>query len=468
MQTFYTEFPVGPECNLEKLIFMGIEWIVGSPHSEIPEEIISEIDGNKCWARDFGSEQVEVNRAFLDGVEIGGVKYCRNESNGLSWETTVVGEKTESGLWVGIRISCETSNLGTKVPPPKKPYIIKQIFQQYGGGKDGEISVSDQPIELKNSDVALAKRILSGESGATLPIVYVSAPFNNKKFINSSELATWLSGMAHVVVEPNRSFSIRLMDEVNQKNVYGGIIGIYWANGSGGKRFYIDRGATPDGVRKSIHWEVKNALAIRRSTRKCTWSHVSEASARETMVKLKADGSTALQSYINTFDAEIKAKEALLKNAENEISRLFSEIRRLEAVEGFDAEGGILENGTERDLYPGERHDLVLMTLEDALPNVVQGSRRQHIISDIVKDNKKIGSTRKMEAELKSLLRTYKEMDARSKARFEELGFSIGADGKHYKAIFREDPRYTFILPKTSSDVRAGKNCASDISKILF
>ncbi|WJW75560.1 hypothetical protein QVG61_00265 [Thiohalobacter sp. IOR34] len=50
----------------------------------------------------------------------------------------------------------------------------------------------------------------------------------------------------------------------------------------------------------------------------------------------------------------------------------------------------------------------------------------------------------------------------------EELGFEISGDGKHYKAIFMGDNRYTVSIPKTSSDHRAGMNLASEIINMLF
>ena len=48
------------------------------------------------------------------------------------------------------------------------------------------------------------------------------------------------------------------------------------------------------------------------------------------------------------------------------------------------------------------------------------------------------------------------------------LGFDISSDGKHHKLTFRGDPRYTFSMPKSSSDHRAGKNLVGKISTLLF
>ena len=87
---------------------------------------------------------------------------------------------------------------------------------------------------------------------------------------------------------------------------------------------------------------------------------------------------------------------------------------------------------------------------------------------DLLKANAASGTRQRIEEEIKSLLKTYRDMDARTRNSLARLGFDLPEDGKHYKAVFQGDGRYTFTLPKTSSDHRAGKNMASDINNTLF
>jgi hypothetical protein len=54
----------------------------------------------------------------------------------------------------------------------------------------------------------------------------MSCGFNGDYIAIPNQLANDLSGMAHVVVEPNRPFSRRLKIEVYSENVYGGTIGV--------------------------------------------------------------------------------------------------------------------------------------------------------------------------------------------------------------------------------------------------
>jgi len=49
-----------------------------------------------------------------------------------------------------------------------------------------------------------------------------------------------------------------------------------------------------------------------------------------------------------------------------------------------------------------------------------------------------------------------------------EVGFSITDGGKHYKAVFGDDPRYAFTLFKTASDHRSGQNLVSEMIRKLL
>jgi hypothetical protein len=72
--------------------------------------------------------------------------------------------------------------------------------------------------------------------------------------------------MAHVVVEPNRPFSLRLKIEVDSENVYGGTVGIYWPEGGGRRSFFIGREyESGDDIAGAIFDEVRMALTNRRS-----------------------------------------------------------------------------------------------------------------------------------------------------------------------------------------------------------
>lgn len=50
----------------------------------------------------------------------------------------------------------------------------------------------------------------------------------------------------------------------------------------------------------------------------------------------------------------------------------------------------------------------------------------------------------------------------------EQIGFSLNDEGWHVKLSYFDDPRYTYVLPKTGSDHRGGLNACPDITNIVF
>lgn len=387
---------------------------------------------------------------------------------GLEWTTAIVSLKTKERHLLSIQVSCEALNTAVRLPPPKKPYFIRQALEGLGGGMDGEIPVADKPFRLADGEAGIAAALMSGLAKNKLPIVYISAGFDGNYLVNPDELAQYVSGMAHVVVEPNRSFSYQVKTLTNSRNAFGGTIGVYWPESDARKSYFIDETTpNPRAIQLEIAKDIRLALANRRLRTTCTWAHLKETISRKRFEQLKSQGSTALQEYIEAFDAEQAAKDGKLIEAEQEISRLHAEIRRLSSTNQASSLG-LIALGKEQDLYANEIRDIVIDALQDGLRAARENSRRQHVLSDLLSANAPSGQSAKLEEEIKSLFKTYRDMDARTRSALERLGFNISEDGKHYKMVFQGDGRYTFTLPKTSSDHRAGKNIASDINNVLL
>lgn len=464
---FSTEFPIDNGRSVEDVVLLACQWVTGSPHAKVRNSDLGElpVDSEKTLTVD--SELVTVATAHSPDFAIGGLRYLHTDK-GLEWTTSIVSLKTTDRHILSIQVSCEALTTAVRLPPPKKPYFIRQALEKLGGGMDGEIPVADKPFRLAEGEAGIAAALISGLARNKLPIVYVSAGFDGTYLVSPEELAQYVSGMAHVVVEPSRSFSYQVKTLTNSRNAFGGTVGVYWPESDARKSYFIDQ-ATPNprAIQLEIAKDIRLALANRRLRSTCTWAHLKETISRKRYETLKSQGSTALQEYIDAFDAEQAAKDGKLIEAEQEISRLHAEIRRLEAANQASA-AGILSPGKEQDLYASEIRDIIIGALQEALRSARDNSRRQHILSDLLSANVPSGQRASLEDEIKSLFKTYRDMDTRTRCALEKLGFVISEDGKHYKVVFQSDGRYMFTLPKTSSDHRAGRNIASDITNALL
>jgi len=414
-----------------------------------------------------GDEQVSLAHAITKDFQIGGMRYVQT-ADGLQWTTSIVTLKTEDKHLLSLQVVCEAMNTAARLPPPKKPYFIRQALSELGGGLDGEIPVTDRPFRLGENEASVAAALILGTARNTLPIVYVSAGFREGYLVNPDELAKFVSGMAHVVVEPSRAFSFEVKGLTEATNVFGGTVGVYWPNSHARSAYFLDD-ATPNPrtVQLQVAKDIRIALSNRRQVTLCTWINLKEAVARNRFEQLKSVGSTELEEYVQAFDADLAAKQARLAEAEDEIARLTAEIRRLSAASQSSA-SGLIQRGNEQDLYQHEIVDIIIDALTDANRVARDGSRRQHVLQDLIKANPATGARQALEEEIKTLFKTYQGMDAKTRNALARLGFDLSEDGKHYKAVFQGDGRYTFSLSKTSSDHRAGKNLASDINNKIF
>jgi hypothetical protein len=468
MANFAAEFPIDPKWSVADVARLGCQWITGSPHTAFASDALVTFPHNGELAFRAGLEQVVLAHSITAGGEIGGLRYERTE-DGLAWTTAIVSLKSEGRHLLRMEVVCEALTTQVRLPPPKKPYFIKQALTELGGGNDGDIPVTDRPFKLSAGEESAAASLILGTARNSLPIVYVSAGFDDHHLVNPEELARYVGGLAHVIVEPSRAFSYVVKRLTKFRNVYGGTVGVYWPNSERRTSYFLEEGdRAPRALALAIAKDIRVALSNRRQSSDCTWAHLKEAVAKNTYERLKQAGSTEVDKFIAAFDEEIAAKEQVIKEREQEIARLNAELRRLHSIEKA-GQAGLVKQGNELDLYDGEVRDIVLSALKDAADRVAQpGSRRDHVLRDLLTANELGGQAEKLREELKAMLRDYRSMDGRTKTALTRLGFDLSEDGKHWKAVFQGDARYTFAFPKTGSDYRGGLNMVSDISNKLF
>lgn len=468
MANFTAEFPIDPKWSVADVARLACRWITGSPHTAFARDALDKYPHNGELTFRANMEQVVLAHSTTASGEIGGLRYERTE-DGLAWTTVIVSLKTDEQHLLRIEVVCEALATQVRLPPPKKPYFIKQALTELGGGNDGDIPVTDRPFKLSAGEESVAASLILGTARNSLPIVYVSAGFESHHLVDPEELARYVGGLAHVVVEPSRSFSYEVKRLTKSRNVYGGTVGVYWPNSERRKSYFAEEGErAPRALAVDIAKDVRMALSNRRHSSNCTWAHLKEAVAKNTYEQLKLAGSNEVEKFISAFDDEIAAKEQVIKEREHENDRLKAELRRLRSLEQ-NSEAGLVKRGHELDLYESEVRDIILSALKDASDRVAQpGSRRDHVLRDLLAANELGGQAEKMREELKVLLREYRSMDGRTKSALTRLGFDLSDDGKHWKTVFQGDARYTFIFPKTGSDFRGGLNLVSDINNKLF
>ena len=128
----------------------------------------------------------------------------------------------------------------------------------------------------------------------------------------------------------------------------------------------------------------------------------------------------------------------------------------------------VLYFGDEDEFFPNEIRLMLLDALKEALSRCAPGSRRRDVLADIISKNNCQHVIDERAAELKTLLKGYKNVSGSMKRTLQDLGFTISEEGKHYKLIYYGDSRYMITLTKTPSDGRSGLNIVTTIIKNML
>jgi len=467
MLSYSCEFPIPTNTSRENVCATIRKWIGGMRFTHFTVESLLPLGVDEAWEAVEETEYIESFVEVTSDTESCAVTYRKKDSQ-FEWITTIVIAIQPSTSWISVRVECEPLHPMAQVPAAKKPVLVKLLLQEFGGGVDGAFEVTDVPVIFANSEINLAASCIRGETDAHLPIVYVSAPFTGPYLVNPNELAILLAGMAHVVVEPNRTFSAKLMKAVDQRNPYGGTVALYWPESEGRRSFYARASNyKPEEIHAEIFTEIRLSLNNRRPLVRCTLNAVKELRSRRHINALKDVGSAEVDSYIDAFEDELHVRAVALEAAEIEILRLKAEIRRFANQDAIDM-GVSLTLDVERDLYQGEIKSIVYAALENEVKNVAEDSRAYHVLTALLNANPVPDERLRYRDQIKALLRDYQSMDAKTRRELEHMGFSISDSGKHYKLVFHGDERYTLVMPKTGSDYRGGLNSASDFCRLLF
>lgn len=422
------------------------------------ELLVNSLDGHTATIGKAAAE---------DGGVIAGTQHHWIEDGQREWNAEVVAYELNGNTLAAVRVECNLLSPGPPIPTTKKPYVVKKLIRELGGADDAGLRVVDHPHRLSESDVDLAVEIVRGNFAGRLPVVYVSVGRSRRPYIDTDELAGWLAGMAHVVVEPSRYFAFALARNTGHLNAYGGAVSIYWPQGASTQaRFLPSAYPQPAAMQRDVAVRVTTALTQIRQTSNCTVEYLHGVVSRRRFEALKSHGYAGIEQYVEAFDAEIHAKDEQVSSLEREVQRLRAELRRNDYAD--QRESGILTRGKEREFYPGELKDAVLHTLSSGRNSLLEDGRRAHLVSDLLECNSSTDTEEEYDEEIKDAFSESGDLDGDKRRALEDLGFSVESGGKHWKVVYQNDDRYTFTVSKTSSDHRAGKNMASTILKKLF
>lgn len=479
MLKFRTQFPIQSDVNI-KLVLEGVyRWIKGSKHYKLE----SLIDNKRLLNDNDGFYEINGETLNYNFISNGsdderlGVEFIHTNEK-LSWMMHVIAIKNANSAWISIETHCDAKDAGTKIPESKRPILIDRILELLQFGRDGSIDTIIYPHNLLDAEIDLAKAIVLNEANNIMPVVYLSATPLSRHSTNPSILAKKLAGMAHVFVEPNRTFSNRLRLETNSQNPFGGQIGIFWPD-SGAREILNRYGMSSDEFINEIAINIQKRLLVKVLKQNLSWNsfqrglsqyRISEVTKKNEQNEIEQNElvSEWLKEKDEKYQENEKTWKSIVDELESEKERLYKEIQRLEANESRVLSGQILKKGNEDQLYPDEFLSIFSDILDAATDNVQIGNRRYDVLKSLRDANPRPDCIKQRNEKLKEIMHDYNGLNTKKRMALEQLGFDILEDGKHYKLTLNHDCRYSVALAKTPSDNRGAMNWVADLKRKFF
>lgn len=467
MSIFATEFPVRSDITNATFVAAAIAWIRGINKSTVLENLKeSQLHEDDVLIQADSGELLQFKSYKSSDLSAVGVRHELPDSFGRIWRTECVLTNLEESSILRVRGQCVAASASAIVQLPKKPHFITSTISEGWGSSDALFQVGNSPHFLTDDDIDTALAIVTCANSSLLPHVYVSRGDDNSISVDLEVLSRKLAGMAHIVVEPTRSFSFQLMGKSFRKNPYAGAVGVFVPNFGEVSRHFV-LGPSHQKLERSteIVETVITLVSKRAATKGFEWQGLQEAQGKHLRAQLSLNSSDEIEKYVSQFDSEILAKDEQIKN----LTQLLELSKNSKDVVTPSTHGLLPEWMTEKigpQLYEGEFSDRLRHVIELSSSIGELDPRTQTLVKLFLDHYSYSGRSIALVNQIKSAGKDGSEMLHNLGSILTSFGYDRTTDGKHVKF---EPPKGLFglppeVLPSTPSDSqRGGKNKASEI-----
>lgn len=466
MITYSVQFPVNESLDKKTFVDLVLDWNQGSKYDKFNQLEWDGVTFSTQWAE--GDKQLSIEEIEIRGIVAS--QFRKEDEYGL-WKTDFIfnyGEK-----YITVRVALETTDDTTDFYPTYyPPFFVKKLIYRGYAGSDIDLPVKQKAYSLDDYRNVLTN-LSENKSEYTMPIVFVSKKEDGNFPVDLSKLAFELQGVAHVLYEGDEVILSGYSDYFGCES-RNGMIFIVYPNRNMKRNAINLLGASNDNPEyiisriKSFVYNYANQVMRKEID---TWGGIQNEKLYVQNHSLLSDRNALEEEnedLMNVFEEQLSKTEAVNKELNNDIQRLMLENQALRMRLAAKNQKPLLYMGEETEFYEGEIREIILEILEDYKRNIKPGTRREHVINDVLENNDYKQTQAKRKEQIKAALKGYKTLNGALRNMLESFGFVITDAGKHYKWIYFGDQRYVAIAAKTSSDNRAGMNLASSIDNLML
>lgn len=466
MITYSTKFPVKESLDKKTFVEMVIKWNQGSKYDKFDTLTWNGESFSTSW--EDGNKKLIIDELSSKGVIASRLQ--KEDEHGL-WKTDFILNYDKK--YITVHVALETTEFTTDFYPNYyPPFFVKQVIYWEYAGEDICLPV-DQEAHCLDAYKSNIDDIVLGRVSLALPIVFVSKKIEGDFPVNLSTLAFKLQGVAHVIYEGNEVDLESYAYQMDFKGKNGTAIIIYPNKNM--KRKVINLSGVNNENPEQVMMRITTAVyeysnqVMRLDID--TWEGIQNEKLHFQNNMLLSDRKILEKEnaeLYEVFEEQLNKTEEANQALNREIQRLTVENQALRIRLASREQQPLIYMGEEADFYEGEIREIILEILEDYSRNVQKGTRRDHIVTDLLENNYFEHIQAKRRDQIKVALKGYKFLGGSLRSLLESMGFAITDDGKHYKWTYFGDHRYSATIAKTSSDNRAGMNIAALIDKLML
>lgn len=463
--------------TLTKEVFLDlvIKWNLGSPHNENKITELQNWDGNRN--KRYGNEWLWLDIEEYRNRNIIAVRFEKKGVDGAVWNTDYIMNFDEMRMAIMLDRSY-VENAVIEDTAFSTPHFLTLLIEGGYLKDDNGLAILRDGHMITKDNLDILTKVITGEAKYKLPVVYVSKTVYNRDPVNIRWLGSKLKGVAHILVESNKSLNKQIRTACDDMNEYNGGIGIYFPNGSHRRFFYrayigSDRILSEKVIRSVLQYV--NGQTIPPLY---TWPGVnnylltdrlnSQRRERQEAENAREKAENEVEEYMGAFDEDLEKYKKQIDELTRANISLQMENQGLRTKLNGAKSVPILYLGNEDEFFQGEIKEMLLDAVNEVLKGTTAKTRRADVLKDILNNNDYKNIRAEREHQVKTMFRDYKSLSGTLRQQLVDLGFSITEEGKHYRLTFFGDGRYKTTIAKSGSDWREGKNIASVILKNMM
>ena len=210
------------------------------------------------------------------------------------------------------------------------PHFLTMLIEN-GYLADDELEILRDSVIVQQDNLNVLTEVINGQKRYRLPVVYVAKTIYNGDPVNVRWLCSKLKGVAHVLVEGDKSLNYQIRTVCDDNNEYNGSIGVYFPNGSHRRFLYRSYTGSSKILLEKVARSVFQYVNVQKIPMLYTWQGVNNSLLTDRLISQREERQAA-ENARQKAESEV---EEFLGAFDDDLSRLQKQIAELSRANNY-------------------------------------------------------------------------------------------------------------------------------------